>query len=88
MSSLKAGSRKIADALKSSFAPLATSKLWLQSLHFFLGLPFGIFGIISFDPAFNSLSRNGGLFTMIVGIPLLAATVCQRRSNIDPLSSF
>lgn len=79
MSSLKAGSRKIADALKSSYAPLATSKLWLQSLHFFLGLPFGIFGIISFDTAFNSLSRNGGLFTMIVGIPLLAATVLLGR---------
>ena len=79
MSSLNVGLGKIADALKRSFVPLTTSKFWLQSLHFLLDLPIGIIGILIFDSVFTSLSRNGGLFTAIIGIPLLAATVLLGR---------
>lgn len=46
MSSSKAGSSKIAGVLKSWFAPLATSKFWLQTVHLLLDLPVGVIGFI------------------------------------------
>lgn len=44
MSSFKAVSSTIAGALKRWFAPLATSKFWLQTFHLLLDLPVGIIG--------------------------------------------
>ena len=46
MSSSNAGSSRITGALKHWLSPLATSKLWLQTVHLLLDLPVGIIGFL------------------------------------------
>lgn len=76
MSREKVGSNPIARGLKFWFGPLATSKLWLQTLHLLFDLPVGIAG---FTIAVTFLSISGGLAITLIGIPLLAGTVLVGR---------
>lgn len=74
--STNAESIKTAGVLKRWYAPLATSKLWLQTTHLLFDLPIGI---IDFTAVITFLSLSGGLVVTLIGIPLLAATVLMGR---------
>lgn len=67
---------KTAGAIKRWYAPLATSKVWLQTIHLLLDLPMGIIG---FTAAITFLSLSAGMVITLIGIPLLAATVLMGR---------
>lgn len=94
MYSSNAGSRKIAGTLKNWFSPLATSKLWLKTVHLLLDLPVGIIGfIIAFSVSLLNIEQwtnsgrhgltinsiRGGLAVTLISIPLLVATVLLGR---------
>ena len=67
---------KNAGVIKRWYEPLATSKVWLQTIHLLLDLPMGIIG---FTAVVTFLSISAGLVITLVGIPLLAATVLMGR---------
>ncbi len=74
--STNAESIKTTGVFKRWYAPLATSKLWLQTAHLLFDLPIGIIG---FTAVVTFVSLSGGLVVTLIGIPLLAATVLMGR---------